>query len=236
MQYSCSIAVHKTRLSMFYAFKFRLMMTMVHCSLLLLRWGRGVVVAVALSSPVAPGLSLSQPTVPPWRQGRRRGGSLVSVSVFIVYYMYIYLISRWLALITNKSYCLLFLVSTLNKGFLSYLILSLFFVITIIRPKFAVVFPIVYTPNHRIRGQRLVSMGNYTVFTLVDSFSNHWQFLLSLFNSETWFWISQTCTLLFKSNGIFFCNVKKWLLNSMYRFAILRVVLRGVSVWVGKIS
>ena len=58
-----------------------------------------------------------------WRQGRRRGGSLVSVSVFIVYYMYIYLISRWLALITNKSYCFLFLVSTLNKDFLSYLIL-----------------------------------------------------------------------------------------------------------------
>ena len=59
-----------------------------------------------------------------WRQGRRRGGSLVSVSVFIVYYMYIDLISRWLALITNKSYCFLFLVSTLNKDFLSYLILS----------------------------------------------------------------------------------------------------------------
>ena len=59
-----------------------------------------------------------------WRQGRRRGGSLVSVSVFIVYYMYIYLISRWLALITNKSYCFLFLVSTLNKDLLSYLILS----------------------------------------------------------------------------------------------------------------
>ena len=59
-----------------------------------------------------------------WRQGRRRGGSLVSASVFIVYYMYIYLISRWLALITNKSYCFLFLVSTLNKDFLSYLILS----------------------------------------------------------------------------------------------------------------
>ena len=58
-----------------------------------------------------------------WRQGRRRGGSLVSVSVFIVYYMYIDLISRWLALITNKSYCFLFLVSTLNKDFLSYLIL-----------------------------------------------------------------------------------------------------------------
>ena len=58
-----------------------------------------------------------------WRQGRRRGGSLVSVSVLIVYYMYIYLISRWLALITNKSYCFLFLVSTLNKDFLSYLIL-----------------------------------------------------------------------------------------------------------------
>ena len=57
-----------------------------------------------------------------WRQGRRRGGSLVSVSVFIVYYMYIDLISRWLALITNKSYCFLFLVSTLNKDFLSYLI------------------------------------------------------------------------------------------------------------------
>ena len=60
-----------------------------------------------------------------WRQGRRRGGSLVSVSVFIVYYMYIDLISRWLALITNKSYCFLFLVSTLNKDFLSYLILSM---------------------------------------------------------------------------------------------------------------
>ena len=58
-----------------------------------------------------------------WRQGWRRGGSLVSVSVFIVYYMYIYLISRWLALITNKSYCFLFLVSSLNKYFLSYLIL-----------------------------------------------------------------------------------------------------------------
>ena len=54
-----------------------------------------------------------------WRQGRRRGGSLVSVSVFIVYYMYIYLTSRWLALITNKSCCFLFLVSTLNKDFLS---------------------------------------------------------------------------------------------------------------------
>ena len=62
-----------------------------------------------------------------WRQGRCRGGSLVSVSVFIVYYMYIYLISRRLALITNKSYCFLFLVSTLNKDFLflSYLILYL---------------------------------------------------------------------------------------------------------------
>ena len=58
-----------------------------------------------------------------WRQGRRRGGSLVSVSVFIVYYMYIDLISRWLALITNKSYCFLFLVSTLNKDFLSYLLI-----------------------------------------------------------------------------------------------------------------
>ena len=46
----------------------------------------------------------------------------------------------------------------------------------------------------------------------------------------------KACTLLFKSNGIFFCNVKKWQLNSMYRFAILRVVLRGVSVCVGKIS
>ena len=60
-----------------------------------------------------------------WRQGRRRGGSLVSVSVFIVYYMYIDLISRWLALITNKSYCFLFLVSTLNKDFLSYLLILL---------------------------------------------------------------------------------------------------------------
>ena len=48
--------------------------------------------------------------------------------------------------------------------------------------------------------------------------------------------VKSTCTLLFKSNGIFFCNVKKWQLNSMYRFAILRVVSRGVSVWVGKIS
>ena len=48
--------------------------------------------------------------------------------------------------------------------------------------------------------------------------------------------VAKGCTLLFKSNGIFFCNVKKWQLNSMYRFAILRVVLRGVSVCVGKIS
>ena len=120
MQYLCSIAVHITRLSMSYAFKFRLMITMVYCSLLFLRWGRGVVVAVALSSPVAPGLSLSQPTVTagsaPWRFPG------FCVCVYSVLYVYIYLISRWLALITNKS---LFLVSTLNKDFLSYLILFL---------------------------------------------------------------------------------------------------------------
>ena len=123
MQYSCFIAVHKTRLSMFYAFNFRLMKTMVYFSLLLVRWGRGVVVAVALSSPVALGFSLSQPTVPPVTAGSAPWW-FPGFSVFIVYYMYIYLISRWLALITNKSYCFLFLVSTLNKDFLSYLILS----------------------------------------------------------------------------------------------------------------
>ena len=56
-----------------------------------------------------------------WRQGRRRGGSLVSVSVFIVYYMYIS--HQSMTSPTNKSYCFLFFVSTLNKDFLSYLIL-----------------------------------------------------------------------------------------------------------------
>ena len=92
---SCFIAVHKTCLSMFYAFKFRLMMTMIYCSLLLLRWGRGVVVAVALSSPVAPGMSLSQPTVPPVTAGlapwRFPGFCLCVCSVLYVYiYIYIY--------------------------------------------------------------------------------------------------------------------------------------------------
>ena len=59
-----------------------------------------------------------------WQQGRRHGCSLVSVSVFIVYYMYIYLISRWLALITNKSYCFLYWLY-IKISYLIYLILFL---------------------------------------------------------------------------------------------------------------
>ena len=36
--------------------------------------------------------------------------------------------------------------------------------------------------------------------------------------------------------GIFFCNVEKWYLSSKYGYAILRVGLRGVLVWAGKMS